>query len=225
MNNNDKFTLDYYKSLMRGALEMGFMFQTFSAYLGCPASRVVLLRHDVDVSLQYALQIAEVEKELDIRSTFFVRTQSDFYNLLEESNILRLSKLIEWGFEIGLHQELWKFTDDIKKAARLLRCQRLLVEETFGIQLKGVATHLPKKNTIHMDAQFLAEAGFEYRPGSDIFNKDSLFVSDSNKQWKTYSLAEALTRADKIIACVHPVWWAGNIADPACLIRSLAEGR
>jgi len=47
------FTLPYYIRLLQHALALGYKFQTFSEYLEKTKDRVILLRHDVDVSLLY----------------------------------------------------------------------------------------------------------------------------------------------------------------------------
>jgi len=225
INGEPQFSLKNYRRILSRSLEMEFVFQTFSGYLEDPRQKVILLRHDVDVSLEYALQLAEIEHELGINSTFFVRLHAYFYNLLEEANIRRLRKLAKMGFEVGLHQELYKFTDNRQAAIKLLTREKILVETLLGKSLWGVASHFPRQNTISLTPELMAETGFKYRAGGEIFNKDAIFISDSNKRWKTFSLEEAMERSDKILANIHPVWWVGKIMDPASLIESLREGK
>ncbi len=220
-----EFKLENYSLTLGRALSMGYAFQTFSGYLERPAPKVILLRHDVDVSLEDALEMAELEYELQVCSTFFVRLHSGFYNLFDHENINRVKRLIGMGFEIGLHQELWKFTTELDFAVELLRHEKALVETVFGIKVKGLAIHLPKLNPFKISPEFLEETGFKYRPGSEIFNRDAIFISDSNQQWKRYSFADALGQCDKILANIHPVWWMAKITDVAGLINLLKEGK
>jgi hypothetical protein len=224
INGELQFSLKNYQRILSRAQEMEFVFQTFAGYLEDPRQKMILLRHDVDVSLEYALQLAEIEHELAINSTFFVRLHAHFYNLLEEANIRRLRKLAKMGFEVGLHQELYKFTDDRQAAVKLLTREKILVETLLGKSLSGVASHLPRHNTISLTPEFLAEAGFKYRAGGEIFNKDAIFITDSNKRWKPLSLEEALERSDKILANIHPVWWVGQVQDVDGLINLLKQG-
>ena len=221
----DRFDLGRYCEILLNAIEMGFAFQTFSDYLANPGKKVILLRHDIDVSLEYGMQMARIEHHLGIHSTFFVRFHSDFYNLLEEENMNRLAKLAEMGFEVGFHQEIYKFTADRKQLVEILKIEKALVEAIMGRLAHGVATHLPRKNVIQMTSEFLSETGFNYRPGSEIFNQDALFISDSNKRWKTCSFDEALEKSDKILANIHPVWWVGKFTDPTTLIALLGKGK
>lgn len=170
-------------------------------------------------------QLAEVERSLGVRSTFFIRLHSFFYNAIEDANIARMKRLSEMGFEIGIHQELWKFTDDSQSAGELLGSERRLMEILLRREIFGVATHLPNYNIFRMNSEIMAAAGFRYRPGSEAFNEGALFVSDSNSRWKKFSLEEALDRTNKVLATVHPVWWVGKVADTAELIESLKEGK
>lgn len=225
LNGEQQFSLDNYRRILSRALELEFVFQTFADYLEHPRKKVILLRHDVDVSLKYAMQLAEIEYRLGVTSTFFVRLYSDFYNPLKGADIGRLLELAEMEFEVGLHQELCKFTDHKPEALKRLTREKLLLETLLGRPLWGVSTHLPKRNTIPLTPEFLAETGFKYRPGGELFNKDAIFISDSNNRWKTFSFEEALERSDKILANIHPVWWVGKITDRASLIELLREGK
>lgn len=225
MNEMPEFNLGRYREILVKALEKGFSFQTFSNYIKRPASKVVLLRHDVDVSIEWALELAEVEHQLGIQSTFFIRLHSIFYNPIEDANIKRMNRLSQMGFEIGIHQELWKFTNDMQSAVELLRSERRLMEILLQREILGVATHLPNWNTFRMNPEFLSATGFSYRPGNGAFNEGALFVSDSNSRWKSFSLEEAIERADKVLANIHPVWWVQKVDDTAELIELLREGK
>ena len=156
----DKFDLEEYCDILLQALEEGFAFQTFSDYLDNPQRKVILLRHDIDVSLEYGMQMARIEQHLGITSTFFVRLHSYFYNLLEEENMKRLAELAEMNFEVGIHQEIYKFTADRQELIDILKIEKKLVEAIIGKQILGVATHVPKKNVIKMTPDFLPKPVF-----------------------------------------------------------------
>ena len=46
------------------------------------SKKFLILRHDVDFSLDYALQMAQKEAQNKIRSTYFILLHSPFYNPL-----------------------------------------------------------------------------------------------------------------------------------------------
>jgi hypothetical protein len=222
--NHGEFSLENYGLILTQALDLGYKFQTFSEYLARPQKRVVLLRHDVDVSLEYAMEMADLEDSLKISSTYFVRLHSSFYNLLDHRNLERLRQLLDRRFEIALHQEVNRFTENIDQAAAILQREKALMEILMGQTVHGVSAHLPKWHTIRGSAALLAATGFNYSPSQETFNRGAVFVSDSNRRWKEYSLQGALGRSDKVLANIHPVWWVDKGADVAALKESLKAG-
>ena len=93
------FTVRKYNELLDAFKEAGYEFQTVEDYVRKPNSRVVILRHDVDSWPQNALQMAELENELGIKSTYYFRKSW----LSFQENIIK--KIIGYGHEIGYHYE------------------------------------------------------------------------------------------------------------------------
>ena len=70
-----------------------------------------LLRHDVDVSLSNALEMAEIEYSMDVESTYFVLHTAPYYG---RGNFIDVCKKIQgMGHEIGLHSNV--ITSTIKE--------------------------------------------------------------------------------------------------------------
>ena len=72
------FTLDHYDELLEAARAGGYRFAGFESP---PGRGDLLLRHDVDLSLDAALRIAELEAAAGASATYFLMTESVFYNL------------------------------------------------------------------------------------------------------------------------------------------------
>ena len=66
-------------------------------------ARTTILRHDVDIDVDAAAALADVEAEYGIRSTFFFLTGCDTYNVASAASRRHLRRLAERGFEIALH--------------------------------------------------------------------------------------------------------------------------
>jgi hypothetical protein len=94
------FELGHYRELLEAAKAGGYRFGRFGSD---SLSGTVLLRHDVDLSLPAALEMAELEAEHDVHATYFVMTQSVFYNLASPEGIAALERLRELGHAVGLH--------------------------------------------------------------------------------------------------------------------------
>ena len=95
------FDLAHYRELVDAARAGGYRFAPFAA--GSPRAGDLLLRHDVDLSLAAALELAELEAELHARATYFLMTDSVFYNLASAEGIDALARLRELGHDVGLH--------------------------------------------------------------------------------------------------------------------------
>ena len=72
------FDLDHYRELLRAARDGGYRWASFDRE---PRKGDLLLRHDVDLSLDAALRMAELEAEEGAAATYFLMTESVFYNL------------------------------------------------------------------------------------------------------------------------------------------------
>jgi hypothetical protein len=96
------FTLDNYKDLCLALLDSGYTPLTVYSYLtGKQKSnnKLVVLRHDIDRKLGNALQMAELEHEWGIQSTYYFRFPYTF-----KPDIIR--KIKDLGHVVGYHYEV-----------------------------------------------------------------------------------------------------------------------
>ena len=70
----------------------------------------LILRHDVDLSLEAAVALAEVEAEAGAWSTWFLMTRSVFYNLGSSEGERAVARLRELGGRIA-HHAVWPHVD------------------------------------------------------------------------------------------------------------------
>jgi len=63
----------------------------------------IILRHDVDVSVDNAYEMAQLNYDLGIKSSFLFLTSCPFYNINSRRNRKLISTMAEQGFDIGLH--------------------------------------------------------------------------------------------------------------------------
>jgi hypothetical protein len=94
------FDLEHYRELLRAAEAGGYRFAHF---VDAPAEGTVILRHDVDISLEAALRMAEFEHEAGVSSTYFLMTESVFYNLDSSEGGAAIGRLQALGHRLGLH--------------------------------------------------------------------------------------------------------------------------
>ena len=90
------FSLEHYSCILNNAFRAGYEFKGFHERVP-ENSRVIFLRHDIDVSVTMAVTMAELEASLGVRSTYFVLPNSPLYNLLEDEVTAILSKIRSMG--------------------------------------------------------------------------------------------------------------------------------
>jgi hypothetical protein len=94
------FDMAHYRELLDAAKAGGYRFVAFGEE---PRPGDLLLRHDVDLSLAAAVEMAEAEVDAGVRATYLLMTESVFYNLASEEGSAAISRLRELGHPVGLH--------------------------------------------------------------------------------------------------------------------------
>jgi hypothetical protein len=94
------FSLGHYRELLQAAKAGGYRWAGFDRP---PAAGDLILRHDVDLSLDAALAVAEVEADEEAWSTWFLMTRSVFYNLASSEGERAMARLRELGHRVAHH--------------------------------------------------------------------------------------------------------------------------
>jgi hypothetical protein len=94
------FTLEHYVELLESAQRGGYRFTLFDHD---PEPGDLFLRHDVDLDLEAALRMSELERERGVRATYLLMTASVFYNLESPEGRDTIARLRADGHAVGLH--------------------------------------------------------------------------------------------------------------------------
>ena len=175
------FGLRHYEELLEAAREGGYRFAGFDRE---PGDGDLLLRHDVDLSLEAALDVAHLEYELGVRATYFLMTESVFYNLASPVGEAALAELRALGHAVGLHA-VWP---------------RAELDDRFDPVL---AWHNPDPE--YMSAPVEGAVNVMQPP----FFADGRYRSDSNQHWRSGCPHEELARGELhwLQLLVHPEIW------------------
>ena len=176
------FDLDHYAELLDAAKTGGYRFAFFDRE---PEPGDLLLRHDVDLSLDAALRLAELETEAGAQATYFLMTRSVFYNLGSLEGEQALARLRELGHRVGLHAVYPRFEPD----------------DRFD---PVVAWHNPDPEFMREpldDAINVMQSGY--------FDPEH-YRSDSNQQWRNGCPHEELAAGgfEWLQLLTHPEIWA-----------------
>jgi hypothetical protein len=101
------FSLPHYVELLDAARTGGYRFARFDR---TPRQGDLILRHDVDMSLEAAVEMAELEAEAGVSSTWFLMSRSVFYNLNSSVGADAVVRLRELGHRVG-HHAVWPNVD------------------------------------------------------------------------------------------------------------------
>jgi len=176
------FDLAHYRELLRAAQDGGYRWAGFDRP---PEPGVVILRHDVDLSLDGALAMADAEAAEGAWSTWFLMTRSVFYNLASKEGERAIERLRELGHRVA-HHAVWPDVD---------------LDERFD---KVVAWHNPDPE--YMRAPIPGAVNVMEAP---FFDPDH-YRSDSNQHWRNGCPHEQLARGEFewLQLLTHPEIWA-----------------
>ena len=217
---SDRFSLAFYEEILRKAIRLGYTFPTVSQLKAGAGrrDRFLLLRHDIDTSPRHALEMALIESRLGVRSSYYVLMHSPFYNPAAPKHWDSLRKIVDLGFEVGLHYETDFFEhrgidpwtgilDDVSALEKILR-----------IKIVSVSQHRPASSV------FLRKLNEHY---VDAYNEDLMknvyYISDSGFKWRGKSLDDILGIEDRIHALMHPLTWAFDDLDMAGTYHQASE--
>lgn len=129
------FTMKKYASLCDALLSNGYTILSVEEYLSSvPQGKYVILRHDVDKMPENALEMAKIEYEKGIRSTYYFRFTKNVFipDLIRE--------ISELGHEIGFHYEtLHKAKGDFPKAIKMFRDELAALRKI--VEIKTICMH------------------------------------------------------------------------------------
>jgi hypothetical protein len=174
------FTLEIYELIFKSFDLQGYRFLTFEEYISNHKKKVVIFKHDVDKLPNNALQMAELENKLGIKTSYYFRTIDLVY---DESIIEKIAIL---GHEVSYHYE------DMS----LCRGNYELAIKNFELNLRKFRRFYPAK-TICMHGSPLSKYDnkkiwdkYNYRdygiiadPSFDIDYDEVFYITDTGRSW------------------------------------------
>lgn len=202
------FTFSHYEFLLTEALRLGYRFSDFRSHAVVPKEqKLILMRHDIDLSVRNALRFARIEKKYGIVATYFVRVHAHLYNPFQPDFYRMLKEIKDLGHEIGLHYEPGFAVLFAEDAANMVLREKKIVEAIFETTVVSAAAHLPAKSSKIITEENLADFGLKYEAYTQRFTRDFKYLSDSNGRWREGCLCEHLGKHSRICVLIHPFWW------------------
>ena len=216
MSSNKKLEVDFsyhfYSSMLDQLKEKNYHFKTFDKFDVSDTNTCALLRHDIDKSVPKALDIAIIEAEKGIKSTFFVRLHSNYYNPFSYKCYRNLMQIADLGHEIGLHTELWDISllRGENKIDMFLR-EKQILESIVQREIKSFSLHRTTGSSEMEDANELLQK-IETMTGmnnaySTKFQVNFKYLSDSSGIWREGDPRDYFTGEQHLHFLTHPIWW------------------
>jgi hypothetical protein len=200
------FTFESYGKLLK------YLLQIYRIVPLCEVPRKngfhLILRHDIDYCPNTALKMAKIEKNLSVRSTYFVLLSTEFYNMHDKENLRSLEEISALGHEIGLHYYPWQYRQLGRNLKKTLENEILQLEALLGKKVYSIAQHGP------WDRDPFA-ANRKYINANHPFIRGDLFIDDSFRSWTPISgFLELLTNPPrKVQLLIHPDTWQEDKID------------
>ena len=197
----------------------------------------VVLRHDVDLRLDSALELARLEHERGLRATYFVLHTAPYWN--DPELVPRLRRLAELGHEVGFHNDLVTIERVHGGDARTALEEALARLRAAGIDVVGAAAHgSPWCHRLGFHNNYVFAGWDEPQPGfpsrdvsekldpsefgleyeayhvpRDVYFSDSSFVDGR----RAHPADLDLEPGHRTIVLVHPCHW--DVSAPAKIAR------
>lgn len=216
------FTTGMYRRVLQLALE-NYAPRTFHSY--SVDEKCFLMRHDVDLSLNRALALAQIEHDLGVSTTYLVDPHSMFYNLAEKRQAAILREILDLGHTLGLHFDAsFRDVTSESRMVSVLEEQARWLEFLVGVRPSVMSFHNPSEDHLRWRAD--AYAGMVNCYSSQLMDSFT-YISDSNGYWRFRQLQDVLldATAERLQILIHPGWWQETKMSPRQRIFRSSFGR
>jgi|LSQX01.2.fsa_nt_gb hypothetical protein len=197
-----EFTYSAYEKLLT-LLKNCYEICNYKNYKDSP--RCVILRHDVDLSLEAALRFAEIEHKHNVRSTYFILLSTGFYNPFHRKAYEIIKKIRVMGHEIGLHFDETRYSiANEKEFARYVEKEASILSAGLNMNIEVVSMHRPSKWVLEKNLKF----DNLINSYSKEFISNFKYLSDSRMNWSedVYRVIQS-NMYDRLHILTHPIWY------------------
>lgn len=206
------FSFAYYRSMLEAAVSHGYRVSSFARF-DTSVRRTIIMRHDVDYTLNGVADLAEIEAGLGLTASYLFRVHAHEYNLFAPHVYKLLTDLRELGHEVGLHFEAKNFARALSLDPwHVLLQEKQFLESILGEPVQTASEHRDVSHVVHQTGYFHdhydpLRAGFRFYAMDPAFARDMKYLSDSNGIWREGDLFAHLGKHDRYQVLIHPDWW------------------
>ena len=178
----------------------------------------LVVRHDVDLSLERAVALGDVEAQAGVRATFLVMVDSPLYDLDGAPARAALAALREQGHDVGLHMDLGPrgerdglALDEVRPEIEACR-ERL--EAVLGEPVRSISFHRPADPLVAALRPVGEVCGMVNAYAAPLMR---CYLADSAGAWRHGDPRPVLREppCESVQLLVHPFWWGEEHLDAA----------
>ena len=110
--------------------------------------RHLILRHDLDMSIQAAVPIGKIEQGLGLTASYFVLLRTEMYNPFSKANRDDLLALVSLGHDVGLHFDASLYEDSAEAIEDAVQAECQVLENLLQRRVSVVSFHRPAKSLL-----------------------------------------------------------------------------
>lgn len=207
--NETPFTLTGYRELIQGLLERGYETVSFDAVRR--EAQHLIVRHDVDMCLQRAVELAKLEQSLGVQSSYFVLVRTEMYSVTSSKSRDALRELGTLGREVGLHFDAAGLGESPEALDTACAADCSLLESLIGLPVRTVSFHRPTPS-LQGWPKPIAGRTHAYEPR---FFREIGYCSDSEGRFRFgHPLDHEAVLAKRALQLVtHPIWWVASSSE------------
>ncbi len=206
------FTFAFVRELLdiaRASCELRELGQGVDA-LAATQRPALVIRHDVDLSLQRALALAEIEARAGVHATFLVMVDCPLYDLDDPASRAILDRLRELGHAVGLHMDLGPRGDrpglHIDEVEPEIAACRDRMATILGEPPGAISFHRPADPLVAALADPPEVCGMVNAYHSALMR---CYLADSAGSWRHGDPRPTLRTppSETVQLLLHPFWW------------------
>ncbi len=205
------FSFEDYRKIIRLIKNTGLQCNYWQAL---EREKFIIMRHDVEYSVERAYALSRIERSMDFTSTYFFQWTNNSYNILSRRNMQMIRDMHERGHHIGLHFALNGMTDMGMIRKQIIKEMNIL-SEMFGFEINTFSIHRPSRDVLRENIK-LPDIINAYQDNFFTFAEEVRedtpvvvkYMSDANHIWRYgYPDESNIGCYNKIQILTHPFAW------------------
>jgi hypothetical protein len=192
-----------------------------------PRGRKIYLRHDIDMDPRKAAEMAKIEKDLNIRSTYFILDTAEYFKRDISGEIETIKSC---GHEIGWHNDAfqqWMKEGQSKPIRHYIETPLRELRKRYGCNVRGTSAHFVAHENEHLYHNYnIWSINYKYQ---NLIPVEKFNLLDFNLEYETYKVNRNIYLCDSgnnwnidpyeaalmfksftnctIQILIHPQWW------------------